>query len=594
VENQVEEIKKKLDIVEVINRLLPLKKRGRHYVANCPFHQEKTPSFIVSPELQIYKCFGCGKAGDVFSFVQEFNRIDFREALEELAKVAGVKLVNNFEDSREEKNKKTLLKINGEVTRFYHYMLTAHKLGKEAAEYLQKRDIDEKIINKFQIGFSPSDSRLITTYLKKKGFIDEEMVRTGTFGWSQYGGKKLYDRFSGRLTFPLIDFRGRIVGFSGRVLPGAKAEQAKYINSPETELYHKSQMVYGLNLAREATRKEQTVIVVEGEFDMISPYRAGIENIVAIKGTSFTEEQLQLLRRYTDTLILALDSDFAGNNAAIRSIEMAEKLEFEIKVVELPKIYKDPDEAVRDNPDGFKQRIKEAVPIWDFVIDSAVGSFGIETIRGKKEILKKVLPFISRIRNAVIQSDYLKKLAAVLGTETTAVESELKRLGTQKEDFKVTEKEEKGVEVPMERREKMEEELLTLILGSKNIRRVAIKYGQKIKMQTLKFIKIWEFLESKKFTPDKLLDGVAEELKNSLGSMYLTAQEKAMEGRLRKNEIEKIVGGLKAEELKNKLREVIERIGKLEREEKEEELFLAEKEYTKIAAELSKWQKQGK
>ncbi|PIU72997.1 DNA primase, partial [Candidatus Shapirobacteria bacterium CG06_land_8_20_14_3_00_40_12] len=351
-ENQVEEIKKKLDIVEVINRLLPLRKRGRHYVANCPFHQEKTPSFIVSPELQIYKCFGCGKAGDVFSFIQEFNRIDFREALEEMAKVAGVKLLNTFEDSREEKNKKTLLKINEEVARFYHYMLTTHQLGKEAREYLEKREIDEKMIKTFQVGFCPNDSRLITAYLKKKNFTEEDLVKTGTFGWSQYGGKKLYDRFSGRLTFPLVDFRERILGFSGRVLPGAKAEQAKYINSPETELYHKSQMVYGLNLAKEAIRKELSVIVVEGEFDMISPFGTGIKNIVAIKGTAFTEEQLQLLRRYTDTLILALDSDFAGNNAAIKSIEMAEKLEFEIRVVNLVGKYKDPDEAIRDDPDG--------------------------------------------------------------------------------------------------------------------------------------------------------------------------------------------------------------------------------------------------
>ena len=592
-ENQVEEIKKKLDIVEVINRLLPLRKRGRHYVANCPFHQEKTPSFIVSPELQIYKCFGCGKAGDVFSFVQEFNRIDFREALEEMAKVAGVKLINTFEDSREERNKKTLLKINSEVARFYHYMLTTHQLGKEAREYLEKREIDEKMIKTFQVGFCPNDSRLITAYLKKKNFTEEDLVKTGTFGWSQYGGKKLYDRFSGRLTFPLIDFRERILGFSGRVLPGAKAEQAKYINSPETELYHKSQMVYGLNLAREAIRREQTVIVVEGEFDMITPYASGIENIVAIKGTAFTEEQLQLLRRYTDTLILALDSDFAGNNAAIKSIEMAEKLEFEIRVVNLMGKYKDPDEAIRDDPDGFKKMIIGAVPIWDFVIDSAAASFGTETIRGKKEILKKVLPFVSRIRNAVIRSDYLKKLAGVLGTEVEAVESELRKVVPIKEEQKKEiEKTEK--ETPMGRREKMEEELITLVLGSKNIRKVAARVEKKLKIQTLKFQKIWEHLKNDKFTPDKLLEGVAEELQNSLGGMYLQATEKAMEGRVRKNEIEKIIGKLRIEELKTKLDKISERIGRLEREEKEEELAVAEKEYTQTAQELSKYQKRGK
>ena len=259
-----------------------------------------------------------------------------------MAKVAGVKLVNSYQDTKGEGRKKRILAVNRETAKFYHYMLTSHGLGKAAREYIDKRGINGKMVKKFQIGFSPADSRLITAYLKKKGFGEEEMVWTGTFGWSQYGGKKLYDRFNGRLTFPLIDFRERIIGFSGRVLPGAKAEQAKYINSPETELYHKSQTVYGLNLAREAIRREQAVVVVEGEFDMITPFMAGIENIVAIKGTAFTEEQLQLLRRYTDILILALDSDFAGNNAVIRSIEMAEKLEFEIKVVELLKNIKTP------------------------------------------------------------------------------------------------------------------------------------------------------------------------------------------------------------------------------------------------------------
>ena len=353
-ENQVEEIKKKLDIVEVINKYVPLKKRGRHYVACCPFHQEKTPSFVVSTELQIYKCFGCGKAGDVFSFVQEYNRIDFREALEDLAKMAGVKLIQSVKMTQEESKKKILYEINREAAKFYHYILTKHSLGKEALEYLHNRELKEDTIKKFMIGFSPKDSRLVVNYLLKKGYKIEEMVATGSFGVSQYNRKQIYDRFQDRVIFPQIDFRERIVGFSGRILPTATNKNlAKYINSPETDVYHKSQMLFGLNLAKEAVKKENWALVVEGELDMISPYQIGMENVVAIKGTALTEDQLHLMSRYTDTIILGLDSDFAGNKASIRSIELAEKMGFEIKVLDLEGKYKDPDEAIKNNPDFF-------------------------------------------------------------------------------------------------------------------------------------------------------------------------------------------------------------------------------------------------
>ena len=272
----MEEIKKKLDIVEVINRMVPLKKRGRHHVACCPFHQEKTPSFIVSPELQIYKCFGCGKAGDVFSFYQEFNRVDFKDALEDLAKLAGVKLVYKGRLSGEEAKRKNLYELNREVSRFYHYILVKHPLGNEALKYLEDRGIKKETIKKFVLGFAPWDSRVTLQYLVKKGFKSEILWESGTFGKSQYGNKS-YDRFAGRIIFPQIDFRDRVVAFAGRILPSnTNKEMAKYINSPETAVYHKSQMFFGLNLAKEAIKKEKTVLVVEGELDMISPFQADL------------------------------------------------------------------------------------------------------------------------------------------------------------------------------------------------------------------------------------------------------------------------------------------------------------------------------
>ena len=591
-ESQVEEIKKKLDIVEVINRMLPLKKRGRHYVANCPFHQEKSPSFTVSPEMQIFKCFGCGKGGDVFTFVQEFNRMDFREALEELAKIAGIKLKNNF-DEGQNKNRKKMFEVNNEVAKFYHYILMNHPIGAVAKKYVMDRGINEETIKQFGIGFSPDQTSLIVNYLTKKGFTQDEIIRTGTFGNSNYNNR-LYDRFTGRLVFPLIDFRGQILGFSGRVLPGANpavaGQKAKYINSPETEIYHKSQMVFGLNLAKDFIRSENTVIVVEGEFDMISPFQANIKNVVAVKGTAFTEEQLQLLRRYAETLVLALDADFAGNHAAIRSIELAEKLDFDIKVVDLLGRFKDPDEAVRDNPDWFKERVAEAISIWDFIINSAILTYGIETNKGKKQVLDMVLPFISRIKSEVIKSDYVHKLATIIGSDTESIIREMAKstVNQYKEKVKdiLIEK-----EPERDKLDEMEERLMTLIMGAKNKIKVAKRVDENLKFTTVKWVKIMDLILLGRIDWEKPLDNVPEELKDVFGGTFLNAESQEMESIHRKSEIDKIMSKIIIADIKKQIIESANKIGKFERENNIEELEKAEKDNVAALFKLSKWQK---
>ena len=293
-DNQVEEIKSKINIVDIINRYVTLKKRGHNHIACCPFHGEKTPSFTVSEELQIYKCFGCGVSGDVFSFLENFEKISFREALEELAPLAGVTLTKSVAYSKEELVKKTLLSINEQVAKFYNYILLSHPLGKTALDYVLNRGITLKTLKEFNIGFSPQNPQLLVNFLTKKGFKTNDLIASGTFGVSQYNNR-LYDRFQDRLVFPLSNFRGQILGFSGRILPSSKNQNlAKYINSPETEIYHKSHNLFGLHLAKEAIKNQNSVIITEGEFDMISPYQIGIKNIVAIKGTAFTEDQLHL------------------------------------------------------------------------------------------------------------------------------------------------------------------------------------------------------------------------------------------------------------------------------------------------------------
>ena len=559
-DNQVEDIKRKLDIVNVISKYMPLKKRGRHFMACCPFHGEKTPSFMVSPELQIFKCFGCGKGGDIFTFVEEYEKVDFREALEELAKMAGITLIQTAAISATDSIKKRLIEINTLSANFYNYVLLSHPLGKPALDYILDRGVTLDTIKQFKIGFSPQRNDSLSKLLLKKNYTPKELLATGTFGQSNYGGR-LYDRFQGRLVFPLYDYRDRVVGFSGRILPFADNQNsAKYINSPETEIYHKGQMVYGLNLAKEAIKRQNSVLVVEGEFDMISPFQLGVKNIVALKGTAFTENQLQLLKRYTTNLILALDSDFAGNNAAKKSIELAENIGMEIQVLTLGNEYKDPDEAVQKNPDYFLSQLKETIPIWDFLINSAVKNYGVDSIIGKKQILSAVMPFITKIENAVIRADYYRKLASELGTTEAALFEESDRytshatpqLSASAGVFASASI--KQWAAINDSQDKSEKSLLVLIFGSQQPLAVASKIKDNLEYVTLPKYKniLNHLLMLSEFDPQEFAATLPPELQPVFQDIYLEATALAVESSKRFKEIQKSVNRLIDSYLKTK------------------------------------------
>jgi len=584
VDNQVEEIKQKLNIADVINRYVPLKKRGHHYIACCPFHGEKTPSFTVSEEMQIFKCFGCGKAGDVFTFLQEYERIDFREALEELAKLAGITLVKSSLVDHQESKKKLLIEINSQVAKFYNYILLSHPLGKDALVYVTNRGITLETIKTFNIGFSPDDSKHLSNFILKKGYKLDDLISTGTFGKSNYG-PGLYDRFNGRLTFPLPDYRGHIVGFSGRILPSSKNPNlAKYINSPETEIYHKSQMLFGLNLAKEAIRQENSVIVVEGEFDMISPYQSGFRNFVALKGTAFTQDQLQLLRRYTDTLILALDSDFAGNNAARKSIELADSMEFDIKVLTLGDKYKDPDEAIRADPEFFKSQLVKATDVWDFILQSQLKIHDINTVKGKKEVLAVVLPFLVKIKNSVTKSDYFKKLANEINSSEESIYEEARKIeNPNPTNFKLIPQKTNVTQDPESKTEKLEELLLTLIIGARDPVKLAQKLQKYLDQLTVpRFKTIAKFLlENKDFTLKQILDSLPAEIKPLFESLYFESQKNQIDSVTRLSEIKKATSNINQILLKDRLNQISNQMTNSETEENDEEfnkLFLEQKQ----------------
>jgi len=465
-ETQIDEVKKKIDIVEFIGSLITVKKAGRNFKAVCPFHNEKTPSFVISPDRQIWHCFGaCQDGGDVIKFLMKWENITFAEALQQLAEKAGVKLKKfEFEDKSWQKKEK-LLKINSLATSYFEYILHKTKLGEKGRDYLKNRGINLKIAEKFQLGYSPNSWDSLINFLKKKSFTELEINETGLLVKNDRG--RYYDRFRGRLMFPLCDSRGVVVGFSGRSLdPEEKA--AKYINTPETYIYHKREMVFGLHLAKEAIRKNNLVYLVEGEFDVISPYQNGIENIVAIKGSAVTQEQLQLLKRYCQRLVFTLDSDAAGIEAMKRGINEAEFLDFDINVVTFD-FAKDPDEAVRKDLAQFKKTLAKSLPIYDFIINETKKKYPEESSFAKKQIAEEVVEFIQRIHNPIVRSHYVKKTAALLDVAENSIESLIRKnfFNKNKKSSYLLKKTTKTVKIE-ERDVFIEKYFMSLILQDKN------------------------------------------------------------------------------------------------------------------------------
>ena len=418
--SDIDEIKSRLNIVDVIGKRVTLKKTGRNFKGLCPFHNEKTPSFIVSPERESWHCFGCQKGGDIFAFVMEYDHVDFVEALEELAELAGVKLTRRTGDTPESKQKQKIFEVNHLASEYYQYILTKHPLGGKALDYLKNRGVSDKSIKTFGLGYSPNSWDALSNYLKKKGY-DSQILDVA--GLTSHGR---YDMFRGRVMFTLKDHRGNVVGFSGRVLDPA-VKEAKYINTSETPVYTKSRILFGLDVTKAAIQKEHEAIVMEGELDLISSFQAGISNVIAIKGSALTEGHVNLIRRYTEKLVFALDSDLAGDAASRRGIEIADRAGLDMRVVILPS-GKDPDEAVRENASAVKKAIQEAVPIYDYFISSAVKRFDTSSAFGKKKVSEELLPILAKIENPIVQGHYIKKLGNTLDTTEETIMESMRRL----------------------------------------------------------------------------------------------------------------------------------------------------------------------
>jgi len=419
--DQIDEIKKRIDIVDLLSSYLTLKKAGRNFKALCPFHSEKTPSFMVSPEKQIYYCFGCNRGGDIFKFVQEIERVDFSASLKILADKAGVILRNYEPKVKQEKDR--YFNLNELATKFYQKILFSPK-GKDALDYLMnKRNLSKETIEEFRLGFAPADRDLFVRFLKSKNQILRDAQTVGLIIQGRYGP---IDRFSSRIIFPILNPSAKIIGFSARLF-GEGKEQAKYINSPTSLIYDKSETLYGLNLAKEAIRKSNQVILVEGNLDVISSHQAGVKNVVCSSGTALTREQLGILKRFAENLVLAFDQDEAGRLATLRVIDLALDDTLFLKIAQYEGA-KDPDELIKKNPLFWRQAIERAISVFEFCFEKSKEGFSKPySGEAKKMIAKKFLPIVKKIPNPVEQAHWVKTLALELDVSEAVIHQSLSR-----------------------------------------------------------------------------------------------------------------------------------------------------------------------
>jgi len=437
----VDEIKQRLDIVEMVSSYVPdLKKSGRNFKAVCPFHAEKTPSFFVFPERQSWHCFGaCGTGGDMFAFVMRKEGVDFKEALNILAERAGVTVVQRKPD--EGKSEADRLKeINEAAAELFHNQLFNSTGGQRTQEYLIRRGVSEKTMRQFQIGYSQDSWDSLRQELMKRGYHENELAAAGLLVEKEKEGT--YDRFRNRLMFPIRDMAGRVVGFGARALDDSLP---KYLNSPQTLIFDKSSSLYGIDFARPAIRKENLAVIVEGYMDVIVAHQHGFTNVVASLGTALTEKHVGIVKKLTNRLTLALDADAAGEMATLRGIEVAshtfdqkvvplptsaglvkyeEQLDAEISVMILPE-GKDPDDVIKESPQEWEHLLKQASPVVDYTFDLVISKLDVTKARDKSQAVDQLLPLIAEIKDRVRQAHYLQKLARMVAVDEQKLDSEL-------------------------------------------------------------------------------------------------------------------------------------------------------------------------
>jgi len=458
----VADIKARLSIEDVVSSYVQLKKAGRSYKGLCPFHNEKTPSFVVSPEKQIAYCFGCHKGGDIFKFIEEVEGVEFQDAIKILADRAGLKIevekINKKYKEGEKGLKDFLLEAHEEATSFFQKNLFDNSAeGAKVLAYLRKRGVSDKTIEDFRIGFAKDSYEDLYNHLTKKGFKKDVLIKSGLFGYKEIENAKLYDKFKGRLVFPIFDQMGRVIGFGGRAL---SAEQVpKYLNSPETPIYSKGKVLYGLSHAKKSIKESDKVVIVEGYFDLISLYQSGIENVVASSGTALTSDQVGLIKRFTKNIVSCFDTDSAGIEATRRAYEVAMVGDVDMKTLSMPNEFKDPADFMlakgESGKDDFLKIINSAIGFAEFYSGILASKFDVKTMEGRRHFMDEIIPVLKMMKSAVNMDYFVRIVSSVLDTKAQFIYDEIANYKTLKSPAKDSE-----VEIVVEKQKIDAESLL--------------------------------------------------------------------------------------------------------------------------------------
>jgi DNA primase len=481
--NEIEEIKNRLDIIDVISDYVKLDKAGTNYRGLCPFHKEKTPSFMVSQPKQIYHCFGCASGGDMFEFIKQIEGVEFYDALRILARKAGVELKMNKEWAQEKTERQKILEVLEQATKFFEYYLENSSNGKKAKEYLKHRGFKDETIKEWRIGYAPATYEALCKFLEERGYSKKYIEKAG-LGFLKANGN-LCDRFRSRIIFPFFNINSEIVGFTGRIF-GEVGDVAKYLNTPATEVYDKSKILFGLHKAKLPIRENDKCIFVEGNVDAVLSSQAGVKNVVAVSGTALTELHLTIMSRYTKNLVFCFDMDLAGKKATKRAIDLALKLGFNIGVVVLEE-GKDPADIILEKGEEEWQKvILKEIPIMDYYFKTAFEGRDIKSVKDKKAISSELVPEIKRINNNIEQAHFIQLLADRLKVREDDIRAELSKVKEEKleiDEKRVAHKEEN-------QKDKIQKKFLKLFL----IQKIPIEE----RLFTERYVNIFRELESKK------------------------------------------------------------------------------------------------
>ncbi len=424
-DEKVIEVRNRADIIEIISEAVRLKRTGKNYLGLCPFHTEKTPSFTVSPDKQIFHCFGCGEGGNVFSFIMKHAGFSFPEAVRQVARRYGIDIPRQSLTPDQRKRisrRERLLKANQKARAFYQNALMKTLTGGKALEYLRRRGINDVIIETFALGFAPDGWQALTDHLKRTGFTSD-LARSAGLIVQNRQANGYYDRFRNRIIFPIFDLGEQVVGFGGRIMGDG---EPKYLNSPESPVYNKRRILYGLNRSRQACRRSGIIHIVEGYFDLLTLYQHGIENTAATLGTALTDEHIRLIKGHAERTVLVFDADEGGIKAALRSCNLFLQAGIDARVLVLPDGH-DPDTFVRESgADAFRKAGEKAPGIIGFIIDSAVGKFGL-SIEGKIRIISQLQPVLADIDDPVARSLYIRELSERIEVDERAIQEKIRQ-----------------------------------------------------------------------------------------------------------------------------------------------------------------------